>query len=166
MPYRLPARSGVYVYPEFSAHLAVPERATKLALCEQLLADLRTANSIEPTDPHGPSWASGEQMSPYGAIQQALLVSLTTLVVDTSYLALYFGDAAEIAVRIYEEAVDNGENIAYQFDLLDRGIISVPDTVRTLPSSTCTVPWLVTTSLCSVAAPAISSVPLVVTGPP
>ena len=60
-----------------------------------------------------------QQDKTYGAIAQALEVAVTTAVHDGGH-----AEARAIAQRICWEAVDNGENIAYQIGLWNAGVIA------------------------------------------
>jgi len=86
-----------------------------LALAEDLLVSLHTANRLDGyfADGHSGAWAK---------IHDAVIVTLTAAI-TTPLPAMFWGDARVIAERLVHEAIDNGEDIAYQISLMDRGVI-------------------------------------------
>jgi hypothetical protein len=83
-----------------------------IALLNLLREAMYAANAAEV---HAP------QDSTYGNISE-VLISALTLAFETETFAK--GELAERLARlVLDEAIDNGEDIAYQIDLLNRGII-------------------------------------------
>ncbi len=86
-----------------------------LALVETLLRALMEANRLDGTMAY--------QSHAFGKIADALVEALACAIADSR--VIYFPDARKVARRLYDEALDNGEDIAYQIDLLNKGIIEV-----------------------------------------
>lgn len=89
--------------------------AEGLALAEDLLVSLRTANRLD-------GYFARQHGGAYGPISEAVLVTLTAAIVQADLM--YWEDGRDIARRLYDEALDNGENLAYQIDLMDKGVIA------------------------------------------
>jgi hypothetical protein len=87
-----------------------------LALAEDLLTSLHTANRLDGyfATQHGGAW---------GGIHEAVILTLTAAIV-TPLPAMFWPDGRDIAKRLVHEALDNGENLAYQIELMEKGIIS------------------------------------------
>lgn len=86
-----------------------------LDLLEALLKALFAANALDGTMAY--------QSHAFGKIADALKEATACAIADSQ--VIYFEDAREIAARLYREAIDNGENIAYQIDLWNNNIISL-----------------------------------------
>jgi len=91
--------------------------AQALALVEALLSSLKAANALD-------GYFAREAGGAYGDIKKALITSLACAIATDSG-PIDFGDARDIARCLYEEAINNWENIAYQIDLWNREIISL-----------------------------------------
>lgn len=89
--------------------------ADALALCEVLLKALFAANALDGTMSY--------QSHAFGKIAEALKETIACAIAD--FQVIYFDDARAIAQRLYEEAIDNGENIDYQIDLWNAGRIDL-----------------------------------------
>lgn len=61
------------------------------------------------------------QTGTYGRVVNALIFAIATEISGAN--RMFWPDAAAIARRLYDEAIDNGENIRYQVDLWNKGII-------------------------------------------
>jgi hypothetical protein len=85
-----------------------------LALAEDLLVNLHTANRLD-------GYFAQQHGGPWGKIQEAVILTLTAAIATD--IPMFWGDARVIATRLLDEALDNGENLAYQIDLMDRGVI-------------------------------------------
>jgi len=85
-----------------------------LALLEVLLTALFEANRL---DGH-----MAYQDHAFGKIADALVEATACAIADSQ--VIFFEDARAIARRLYDEAIYNGENIAYQIDLWNKGIIA------------------------------------------
>jgi len=86
-----------------------------LALAEDLITSLHTANRLD-------GYFARQAGGPFGAIHDAVVLTLAAALVTAD--PLFWEDARAIATRLLDEALDNGENLAYQIDLLNRGVIS------------------------------------------
>jgi hypothetical protein len=89
--------------------------AAALALAEVLLGALRTANALD--------GKMAYQAHAYGKIADALVETIACAIADSQ--VIFFDDARAIAKRIYEEAIDNGEGVAYCIDLFNEGVIDI-----------------------------------------
>ena len=63
-----------------------------------------------------------EHGGPYGALKEALILSIASGLVNGSLRPMFFGGARAIAEWIYDEAVNNGESIAYNLALFNEGV--------------------------------------------
>ena len=63
-----------------------------------------------------------QQDKTYGAIAHALEVALTTAIHDSTII--HWTEAKAIAQRLHDEAVGNGENIAYQVAMWNAGVLA------------------------------------------
>jgi hypothetical protein len=86
-----------------------------LALCEVLLRSLFEANALNGTMSY--------QAHAFGKISDALVETIACAIADS--MTIYFDDARTIARLLHDEAIDNGENIAYQVNLFNEGQISL-----------------------------------------
>lgn len=86
-----------------------------LALSETLLGANREANRLD--------GKMAYQTHAYGKIQEALIETVACGISDAQ--PVHFGQSRTIARRLVDEALDNGENIAYQIALLADGVITV-----------------------------------------
>jgi len=84
------------------------------AMIETLNTMRRDVNALPGGHPY--------QDKTYGAIAHALEIAVTTAITDAH--PMFWTEALVIAQRLCHEAVDNGENIAYQVDLWNRGVIA------------------------------------------
>jgi len=86
-----------------------------LALAEGLLTSLHTANRLDGyfANGHGGAW---------GGIHEAVILTLTAAIATP--IPMFWGDARVVAARLVHEAIDNGENLAYQIELMDKGVIA------------------------------------------
>lgn len=92
-------------------------KAADLKLAEQLLENLRESNRLD-------GYFSVQNGGAYGAIEAALVTTLTCGIMRSNLEPIYWDDAKQnIARRLHDEAIDNGESIAYQVALLNEGII-------------------------------------------
>lgn len=85
-----------------------------LALCESLRTCLYEANALDGTMSY--------QGHAFGKISDALVETIACALSDAQ--VIFFGDSRKIARRLHDEMIDNGENIAYQIQLWNDGIIS------------------------------------------
>jgi hypothetical protein len=84
-----------------------------IALCNTLRAAALEANRLD--------GKMAYQQHAYGKISDALVETIACAIADSTIL--HFDEARKIARRLADEAVDNGENISYQIDLWNEGII-------------------------------------------
>jgi hypothetical protein len=84
--------------------------AAALALLEVLRTALFTANSLDGTMAY--------QSHAFGKIQDALVEATACAIADSQ--VIYFDDARKIAARLVQEAINNGEDIAYQIGLWNK----------------------------------------------
>ncbi len=91
-----------------------------LALVEALLRSLIEANRLD-------GYFARQVGGAWGAIDEAMVTTLACAIADRSIEGnhIFFGDARDIARRLRDEAIDNGENISYQIRLWNEGIISL-----------------------------------------
>jgi hypothetical protein len=87
-----------------------------LAVLEALLLALRLCNAAEGT--------MAVQSNAYGKIADALRYSIANALKDGGLIATW-EETTAIADRLYEEAIDNGEDILYQLTLWNLGSISL-----------------------------------------
>jgi hypothetical protein len=88
--------------------------AEGLALAEDLLISVRKANRLD-------GYFAQQAGGAYGVIHDAVVTTLTAAIATAR--PMFWEDARRIAKRLLDEALDNGENLAYQIDLFDRGVI-------------------------------------------
>lgn len=108
------------VAPDDVEHIKIP--ADELAMIEHLNDTLRLSNAVD-------GFHAFQFGGTYGAIRDALLLALSISLSgnrypDNSRQSLAQIRAREIAEVLTNEAVDNGENIAYQIELWNEGRIS------------------------------------------
>lgn len=112
---------GGYESPDWVRHAKSYRRMLlrlhdeEVELAETLLAALRTANALD-------GYHARQVGGSYGAIQTALVTTLACAILG-SHTSFFFDDTRKIAKRLLEEATDNGENVAYQIDLYNEGVI-------------------------------------------
>lgn len=87
-----------------------------LTLLEALLTALHMSNAL------GTPFAF-EAGGTYGKVKDALLHALAEAL--DHHTMLPYESCTEVAYRFYWEALDNGENIAYQIDLWNRDMIAL-----------------------------------------
>lgn len=90
--------------------------APALDLLEVLLKALFAANALDGAHAWGWTGSGGS----YEAIDNALQVTLTNALREAKV-----SDPDKVAARLLHEAIDNGENIAYQIDLWNKGLIDL-----------------------------------------
>lgn len=96
-----------------------------LDLCESLMMGTRQANSLGGEHAYGMAPDADQPTGSYYAITAALIATLANAIEEANYGQYTHADAVVIARAIYDEAVDNGENIAWQIDLLRSGTITL-----------------------------------------
>lgn len=103
------------VAPDDTEHIEIA--ADELAMIELLNDALRLSNRVD-------GWHAYQFGGTYGAVRTALLTALTISLGGGLYPLGTEERLSEIAKALANEAVDNGENIAYQIDLWNEGRIS------------------------------------------
>jgi hypothetical protein len=91
----------------------------ELELVETLRTALYKANALDGDHAY-------ENGGSYGTIKVALITTLAFAIhKSTTYPVTPFTECEDIARRIYDEVVDNGEDVKYNIDLWNEGVITL-----------------------------------------
>lgn len=93
----------------------------KIEFSPEVMAMIETLNRLR-LEANALPGGHAYQGKTYGAIAHALEVTVTTAVHDAR--RIHWTEAQAIAQRLCYEAVDNGEDMAYQIGLWNRGVIA------------------------------------------
>lgn len=85
------------------------------SLIEDLLRVQRQANALD--------GYHARQSGTYGAVKEGLVTAITCAIITNQMCGSSY--ARSIADRLYDEAIDNGENIRYQVQLWNDGVIGL-----------------------------------------